>query len=300
MVDEATEEEPPITPRDGAANGGGTEAFPMLRLFDGYDHTSPNLRPDVERLQRLLNEHGMRIELDGLFGRGTDAAVRHFQAECQLSDDGIVGALTWSRLLNTDPVLTTTFELDSPGLIRQLEQAEKYRDLVVDAAGRTSNDWVAPCVLAGIGSRESGWGLQLRPVGPTGTGDFTKRRFPSKFRTAALPPGNTGYGRGLLQIDFDAHEFARTGNWQDAAANIRYGAGVLNGMWKFMHDRTAIRGLGLLRASLAAYNCGGGNVVRALNANLDIDYYTTGRDYSVDVLNRAGWFQAHGWAGPVM
>jgi hypothetical protein len=28
---------------------------------------------------------------------------------------------------------------------------------------------------------------------------------------------------------------------------------------------------------------------------LDIDFYTAGRDYSREILNRAGFFQAHGW-----
>jgi hypothetical protein len=33
----------------------------------------------------------------------------------------------------------------------------------------------------------------------------------------------------------------------------------------------------------------------AYNAGLDVDYYTTGRDYGKDVLNIAGWFQLQGW-----
>jgi hypothetical protein len=50
-----------------------------------------------------------------------------------------------------------------------------------------------------------------------------------------------------------------------------------------------------MRAMLAAYNCGCGNVLRALNAGLDVDYFTSHRDYSADTLNRAGFFQMHGW-----
>jgi hypothetical protein len=48
-----------------------------------------------------------------------------------------------------------------------------------------------------------------------------------------------------------------------------------------------------LRAATAAYNCGIGNVLNALRGSLDLDYYTSGRNYASDVLNRAGWFQEH-------
>jgi hypothetical protein len=46
---------------------------------------------------------------------------------------------------------------------------------------------------------------------------------------------------------------------------------------------------------LAAYNCGLDNVLRAARLGFDLDFYTAGRDYSRDVLNRAGFFEAHGW-----
>jgi hypothetical protein len=51
----------------------------------------------------------------------------------------------------------------------------------------------------------------------------------------------------------------------------------------------------LLRAARAAYNCGIANVLRALRDGADVDFYTAGRDYSADIMRRAGIFQAHGW-----
>ena len=51
----------------------------------------------------------------------------------------------------------------------------------------------------------------------------------------------------------------------------------------------------LLRAMLAAHNCGLDNVLRAARHGLDLDFYTAGRDYARDILNRAGFFEAHGW-----
>jgi len=53
-----------------------------------------------------------------------------------------------------------------------------------------------------------------------------------------------------------------------------------------------------LRAAIAGYNCGPGNVLRALGGTpaRDVDYFTAHRNYSADVLNRASFFQLKGWS----
>ena len=55
----------------------------------------------VKNIQRRLNELGRIPELvvDGIFGGGTDAAVKWFQGNNGLAADGIVGNKTWRRLL---------------------------------------------------------------------------------------------------------------------------------------------------------------------------------------------------------
>ncbi|HSB70682.1 MAG TPA: peptidoglycan-binding protein [Candidatus Methylomirabilis sp.] len=272
---------------------------PILRLNDGFDHTSPQLRGEVMELQGKLNKEGFSLEADGLFGRDTEAAVKRFQREHGLDDDGVVGSLTWATLLGTEPpdlaaVLPTTLARNDAGLLRQLEVATKHKSRIDEVAGRYA---LTAATIGGVGSRESHWGLILKPAGsgPAGTGDPLERRFPTQFRTGPLPPDGGGFGRGLMQIDFDAHEFARTGNWRDPGENILYGCKVLADSRDFIQRKAGLAGRDLLRAALAGYNCGPGNALRAIRDGRDIDFYTTGRDYSRDVLNRAGFFQLHGW-----
>ncbi|RMI02396.1 MAG: lysozyme [Calditrichaeota bacterium] len=281
---------------------------PLLRLFDGYEHTTPELKDAVKELQRLLVKHGYSLNPDGEFGRGTEAAVKDFQRRQGLDDDGIVGPTTWAALLG-EPLpepepggvpamerfrFSTTYSRNDPTLLKQLQEAEKYRQYIEEASAKYN---FQDSVIAGVGSRESHWGLALKPPGPGGTGDFFRRSVPGPggHRTTPLPPDGGGFGRGLMQIDYDYHEFARTGNWKDPRANIDYGCKVLYQSRAHIARKTNLRGLDLLRATLAAYNCGVGNVLRAIREGRDVDFFTSGRDYSRDVLNRAGWFQLHGW-----
>ena len=270
---------------------------PTLRIYDGYKHTSPQLKNDVKELQKLLQKKSLEIKVDGFFGTETEKAVLKFQKENNLNEDGIVGPDTWAALLDIKPpdkktFLETVYPSDNRALKQQLKETEKYRKFIEASAARYK---FQPSVICGIGSRESSWGLSLKPKGPAGTGDFIKRKFPPAYRKDAVPPDGGGFGRGLMQIDFDAHEFARTGNWKDAEENIEYGCKVLSQSHSYLKRKTNLRERELLRAAIAGYNCGAGNVLRAINAGLDVDYYTFGRDYSKDVLNRAGWFQMNGW-----
>lgn len=70
----------------------------VLKLKDGFSGTSPELRGDVKRLQLALKKAGHSVDADGLFGKGTQDAVKAFQRDHGLSADGIVGANTWAAL----------------------------------------------------------------------------------------------------------------------------------------------------------------------------------------------------------
>ena len=272
-------------------------SHPTLRLFDGMDDTSPELQDDVRELQTDLNRFGFNLTVDGIFGSETEGSVRQFQLDHDLVSDGIVGPQTWAALTETTPpdpatVFITTISNNNAAMGAQFAAAQKFKPFIDEGAQRIG---VPSVVIGGIGSRESGWGLNLRPPDPSGTGDFGQRRFPTAFRAGPLPPDGGGFGRGLMQIDFDAFPFARTGNWQDPQANINTGCDVLKSDLDLLGRKTSLTGRDLLQAAVAAYNCGAGNVLTAINDGRDLDFFTTGRNYSADVFNRAGFFQNMGW-----
>ncbi|MEB3229876.1 MAG: SH3 domain-containing protein [Leptolyngbyaceae bacterium] len=200
------------------------------------------------------------------------------------TQEGYVAAYYVERT-NADGTFGTAISQNNSAYAGHLDEAtyarldpknSSYKPLIEAAAARY--DWLAPSVVAGIGSRESAWGRFLSPNGPTGTGDG-------------------GHGRGLMQIDDRYHSaFINSGLWSDAKSNIDYAIdNVLSKNYDYLDANTSLAGTDLLRGAIAAYNAGLSSVTRALAQGLDIDYYTTGQDYSWDVLNRAGWFQSNGW-----
>ena len=54
---------------------------------------------DVESMQILLTGRGFKVDQDGIFGPETQSAVKAYQKKVGLGVDGIVGRLTWSKLL---------------------------------------------------------------------------------------------------------------------------------------------------------------------------------------------------------
>lgn len=125
-------------------------------------------------------------------------------------------------------------------------------------------------VLAAIDSRESRFGLLLDADGL----------------------GDAGHGHGEMQVDDRSHSaFCASGKWRDLAASLEYvHANVIVPAFNYLGDYFELFGEdygALFRGAIAAYNCGPGNVRKALEAGADVDSLTTGRDYSADVLRRA-------------
>lgn len=57
--------------------------------------------PEVRAVQNLLkNKFGYNITVDGIFGPDTKNAVIQFQNSVGIDDDGIVGPITWNKLIS--------------------------------------------------------------------------------------------------------------------------------------------------------------------------------------------------------
>jgi soluble lytic murein transglycosylase-like protein len=100
--------------------------------------------------------------------------------------------------------------------------------------------------------------------------------------------GDSGHGRGLMQIDDRYHRsFCEDiTQWGDAYQNILYGTTLL---------RTYIRKLGTEPKGIAAYNCGPKKVTTSGHQfPFDLDQLTTGKNYVTDVLRRRDQFAVMG------
>jgi peptidoglycan hydrolase-like protein with peptidoglycan-binding domain len=68
---------------------------------------------DVKFLQTLLKQHGFfKDRIDGYFGQNTLVAVSNFQRVVSTKPDGVIGPITWNRLLNynTEPTVDQMVE----------------------------------------------------------------------------------------------------------------------------------------------------------------------------------------------
>lgn len=139
--------------------------------------------------------------------------------------------------------------------------AAQYGDAILQVAGEQGVD---PFLVVALGERETGWG--------TGAG-YTPYNDPGGT-------GDAGHGRGLLQIDDRTWaDWINANNWTDPYTNITKGVQILK------QDLAYFAGKGLsgdeqIRAALAAYNHGPGNVWNNIQAGRDIDYGTAGGNYS--------------------
>lgn len=57
----------------------------------------------VQALQTLLNIWDAKIKVDGDFGTVTETSVKAFQTQAKIAVDGVVGPITWTRLLTPPP-----------------------------------------------------------------------------------------------------------------------------------------------------------------------------------------------------
>lgn len=142
-----------------------------------------------------------------------------------------------------------------------------------------TKDW-----LAGMAYRETGFLInryvsqKLKPenIHTLMRGDYGQR------------PGETEksyHGFGYWQIDIGSYpDFVKSGDWKDPYKTCVKAISVLEEKRLYLQSKLpAMVGEGLHRAITAAYNCGQGNVFKALKAGKDVDIYTHQHDYSKEV-----------------
>ena len=130
-------------------------------------------------------------------------------------------------------------------------------------------DWMT-WVLVAIDSRESRFGMLLDADGL----------------------GDAGHGHGEMQIDDRSHSaFCSNGGWKDLAASLAYiHRNVIIPSYNYLANRFGYFQedyAKLFWGVVAAYNCGAGNVAKAVANGDDVDSRTTGKNYSSDVRERA-------------
>lgn len=84
---------------------------------------------DVKAIQHLLVRRGYSLSTDGVFGSGTESAVKDFQSRNGLSSDGIVGPATWEKLVVTAKRGDSGAHVKA---IQMLLNQKKYAGLAVD------------------------------------------------------------------------------------------------------------------------------------------------------------------------
>lgn len=147
-------------------------------------------------------------------------------------------------------------------------------------------------VKASLSARQMEW---MRNLIPSATMAAIISRETEGIREYCIPPheggrlGDNLHGHGPGQID-DRSFPEWCADWRagkhTVADGINMATLVLEGKLFYLrrHKITA------LKAAVAAYNCGEGNVRKLVQTNQDVDSLTEHHNYAVDVMARREWF----------
>ena len=238
--------------------------------------------PEVEALQEMIGFN----RPDGVFGPMTLKQLVLFQGAYNMVESGVLDLPTYARL---SPVMASGTDINSI-LFRQVgtgaSSGTAWQDRLSGGQGSSQtmaeNDeakvmqfkehfetasaryGIPAAVLAAICSRETRGGSQLNDEG------------------YSIYGGNDGFG--LMQVDAGHHSPA---GGPESYEHIEQAAGILASFGDYLRNKHPDwTDAQILKASLAAYNCGPGRI----NSVANMDGYTTGGDYSNDTWVRAQYY----------
>jgi len=179
--------------------GGGSSSYPGHALRLGSSGAA------VQQIQRCINninsrnQSASRLAEDGSFGPATQSAVIAFQRAYGLSPDGVVGKITWDRLMsecaNTAPAFPGTMRLGSRGDgVRQVQQCLNNIANQYPGIGRlTVDSSFGPRTQSAVIAFQQLFGLNPDGVvGPATWAAIMQACNADSVFTGTLRPGSTG------------------------------------------------------------------------------------------------------------
>ncbi|KAM9817559.1 lysozyme g-like [Neosynchiropus ocellatus] len=162
-----------------------------------------------------------------------------------------------------------------------LKRMKKYYDRIEKVGKKHGVD---PHLIAGIISRESRAGHTLKNA----KGNWDEKKY-YRFGWGDWNPRRNAYNAfGLMQVDVNPEggNHKPKGRW-DSETHLNQGTEILVDFICKIQEKFPYWSLEeQLKGGIAAYNMGDGNV-----HDRNVDRYTTGRDYSNDVVARAQWYK---------
>ncbi|MFN8308348.1 MAG: peptidoglycan-binding protein [Chitinophagales bacterium] len=242
--------------------------------------------PLVKKWQQFLQKQGFlskTITATNLFGAKTQEATIAFQKYYGIKPAaGVAGSVTLGKAyeLGFNPDKEPTVERIATD--RDLMQwiSTNLGDIITKAVSGGASPFPVD-LLAGMVARETGF-LITRYVNQGHDVAFIHANMKGDYHH------NSYHGYGYWQIDIGSYpDFINSGNWADPNLCCAKAIAVLKekaASLKAAGWQTKLSASEFERACVAAYNCGQGNVLKALAKSIDVDSYTFNKDYSKEVL----------------
>ena len=116
---------------------------------------------DVTELQKMLNQNGYNLDVDGNFGSKTQAAVKDYQQKNGLSVDGIVGKNTWGALTSAQNTGSTSATPSKPSAS---EMQFEYKDYAESDIVKQAQEMLQQQMANKPGEYQSAWQAQLNDI----------------------------------------------------------------------------------------------------------------------------------------